>query len=87
MTSQSSPVQFESEMFPVLQSDEPSGSGLTSHLVVTGQASLEDLWVIFSSFGEVSSIELSETAAKVTFCQEEALSRFHQSGEITVGSR
>ena len=57
-------------MFPVPQSDEASGSWLTSHLVVvvTGQASLEDLWVIFSSFGEVSSIELSETAAEVTFC-------------------
>ena len=64
MTSQSS------EMFHVLQSNEASGSGLSSHLVVvvTGQASLEDLWVIFSSFGEVSSIELSERAAKVTFC-------------------
>ena len=38
MTSQSSLVQFESELFPVLQSDEGSSCGLTSQLVVTGQA-------------------------------------------------
>ena len=73
---------------PSLQSSEASCSYETAtRLLVTGQASMEDLWALFSSFGEVSSIVLVEGGAKVTFLQEETLGRFYQSGEIAFGQQ
>ena len=73
---------------PCLQSSEASCSYETAtRLLVTGQASMEDLWALFSSFGEVSSIVLVEGGAKVTFRQDETLGRFYQSGEIAFGQQ
>ena len=54
-------------MFQFLKSGEASSNEITTRLLVTGHASMEDLWSLFSSFGEVSSIVLLETGAKVTF--------------------
>ena len=73
---------------PGLQSSEASCSYETAtRLLVTGHASMEDLWALFSSFGEVSSIVLVEGGAKVTFLQDETLGRFYQSGEIAFGQQ
>ena len=66
---------------PCLQSSE------ATRLLVTGHASVEDLWALFSSFGEISSIVLVEGGAKVTFLQEETLNSFYQSGEILFGQQ
>ena len=74
-------------MFPFLQSGEASGNETVTRLLVSGHANMEDLWTLFSSYGEVSSFVVLDTGVKVTFRGNEALSRFHQSGEITFGER
>ena len=74
-------------MFPFLQSGEASGNETVTRLLVSGHANMEDLWILFSSYGEVSSFVVLDTGVKVTFRGNEALSRFHQSGEITFGER
>ena len=69
-----------------LPSGEASSSETVTRLLVTGQVNLEDIWTLFSIFGEVSSIVLVEGGTKVTFQQDDALEKFHQSGEITFGA-
>ena len=70
-----------------LQSGEASSSQTATRLLVTGQVNLEDIWTLFSIFGEVSSIVVMEGGTKVTFQQDVALGMFHQSGEIRFGQQ
>ena len=81
-------TQFETRMFPPCHqsADTSSSNETTTRLLVSGHASMEDLWALFSSFGAVSSIVLVEGGAKVNFLQEETLSKFYQSGEIAFGA-
>ena len=60
--------------------------GTVTKLLVTGLAGLEDLWRVFSTFGEISNISMEGRGeAKVTFKNEESLDAFQVSGELHVG--
>ena len=59
---------------------------MKTKLLVNGRASLEDLMMLFSTFGEVSSIVWSVTGgAKVTFKETQPLTKFHTHGKLVVG--
>ena len=60
--------------------------GTVTKLLVTGLAGLEDLWKVFSTFGEISNISMEGRGeAKVTFKNDESLDAFQVSGELHVG--
>ena len=60
--------------------------GTVTKLLVTGLAGLEDLWRVFSTFGEISNISMEGMGeAKVTFKNDESLDAFQVSGELHVG--
>ena len=60
--------------------------GTVTKLLVTGLVGLEDLWRVFSTFGEISNISMEGRGeAKVTFKNDESLDAFQVSGELHVG--
>lgn len=68
-----------------MQTTSLSG-GTVTKLLVTGIAGLEDLWRVFSTFGEISNISMEGRGeAKVTFKNDESLDAFQVSGELHVG--
>ena len=59
---------------------------MKTKLLVNSRASLEDLMMIFSTFGEVSSIVWSVAGgARVTFKDPQPLTKFHTHGKLVVG--
>ena len=63
------------------------GLSQETKLLVEGQASLEDLWSVFSTIGEVSDIELFAGGAKISFKEKLHLGKFQDTGELLLGDK